>query len=151
MSFINKLKKKILEASTYSKDKSNTLGEVFTPEWLIKDMCKSLPIECWTDPNKTFLDPCAGKGNMPVIIIQGLMNGLKDIIPDIQERYKHIIEKQLYMCEYQRESAETINKIFNPGNTYKLNLYVGDTLKMPDDFFDLSFEERKIKYPENTI
>jgi type I restriction-modification system DNA methylase subunit len=151
MHLINLLKHKVNEASKYSKDKSNDHGEVFTPEHLIKEMLYSLPKETWSNPNLTFLDPCAGKGNFTVIIIQGLMNGLKDIFPNKLERYRHIIENQIFICEYQRESAETINKIFNIGDRFELNLYIGDTLKMPNDFFDLKFDERKLKYPENCL
>lgn len=151
MNIIKLLKAKIKEHTIYSKEKSNEHGEVFTPEPLIKEMLSSLPDETWSNPNLTFLDPCAGKGNMPIIIIQGLMKGLKTQIPSNYDRYKHIVEKQLFMCEYQRESAQIINDIFNIEGAFNLNLYVGDTLVMPDDFFDLSYEERKIKYPNNCI
>ena len=33
----------------------------------------------------------------------------------------------------------------------KVNLYVGDSLAMPDDFFELSYDERREKYPDNCI
>jgi hypothetical protein len=55
------------------------------------------------------------------------------------------------MAEFQRESAEFINELFKFGNDYKVNLYYGDTLKMPEDFFDLTWEERRIKYSDNCI
>lgn len=151
MNIIKHLKSKIKEHTIYSKDKSDAHGEVFTPESLIIEMCSSLPEETWSNSNIKILDPCSGKGNFPIIIIQGLMKGLKTQIPDAYERYKHIVEKQLYMCEFQKESAQTINDIFNIEGVFKLNLFVGDTLTMPEDFFDLSFEERKIKYPNNCI
>lgn len=151
MKIIKHLKSKINKKSVYSKEKSNKYGEVFSPEPLIKDMLMSLDINIWTDSTKTFIDPCAGFGNFPVIIIQGLMNGLKNEFPDPMERYQHIIENQLYMVEYQKESAEFINDLFSLNGVFKVNLYVGDYLTMPDDFFDLSYEERKKKYPDNTI
>lgn len=151
MNFIQKIKDKVNKESTYSKDKSDVHGEVFTPESLIKEMCKALPKDGWYDSTKTYLDPCAGKGNFPVIIIEKLMFTLQKEFPIKIERYKHIIEKQLYMCEYQRESAQFIYDLLSGNGKYKVNLYVGDSLKLPEDFFDLSYEERKIKYPENTI
>ena len=55
------------------------------------------------------------------------------------------------MAEYQYDSAYFINRVFSFNGKYKVNLYWGDTLKMPDDFFDLTFEERKQKYPENCL
>lgn len=151
MDLVKYLKEEVNKASTYSKDKSNKHGEVFTPSSLIKEMLSSLPEESFTDPSKTFFDPCCGKGNFPVYIIQGLMKGLKPHFPKSKERYKHIIENMLFMSEYQRESAEFVNNLFSLDGEFKVNLYVGDTLKMPDDFFDLSYDERKIKYPEHTI
>lgn len=141
----------VKEASTYSKDKSKKHGEVFTPSSLIKEMLSSLPEEAFTDPTKTFFDPCAGKGNFPVYIIKGLMNGLKEQFPKEKDRYKHIIENMLYMSEFQKESAEFINNLFSLDGEFKINLHVGDTLTMPEDFFDLSYDERKLKYPERCL
>lgn len=151
MDLVKYLRDEVKNAAIYSKDKSNQHGEVFTPSSLIKEMLGSLDEEAFTDPNKTFFDPCAGKGNFPVFIIQGLMKGLESHFPKTKDRYKHIIENMLYMAEYQRESAEFVNNLFSLDGEFKVNLYVGDTLTMPDDFFDLSYEERKIKYPNNTI
>jgi type I restriction-modification system DNA methylase subunit len=151
MKIVKHLKDEVKKASVYSKDKSNKHGEVFTPPKLIREMLSTLPEEAFTDPNKTFLDPCTGKGNFVVYLVQGLMIGLKDQIEKESERYKHIIENQIFMCEYQKESAIFVNDLFGLGGRFNVNLYVGDTLKMPDDFFDLSYSERKIKYPENCI
>lgn len=56
---MNKLIRQIEEASLYSKDKSNKLGEVFTPTELIIEMLSALPKDLWKDKTKTFFDPCA--------------------------------------------------------------------------------------------
>ena len=148
---LNKISNFILENSTYSKEKSNDLGEVFTPPELINEMLDQLPRDVWEDKNKTWFDPCAGKGNFPIQILKRLFVHLQEHIPNEEERIKHIIENQLYMAEYQEESAYFINRVFSFNGKYKTNLYWGDTLKMPDDFFDLTYEERKEKYPENCI
>ena len=151
MKLIKYLKEEIKNASTYSKDKSNKYGEVFTPPSLIKEMLSSLPYEAFMDPSKTFFDPCVGYGNFPVFIIQALMKGLEEHFPKERDRYKHIIENMIYMAEYQKESAQFIYDLFSLDGEFKVNLYVGDTLSMPEDFFDLSYEERKEKYPDNCI
>jgi type I restriction-modification system DNA methylase subunit len=151
MDLIKYFKEEIKRVSTYNKNKSNQHGEVFTPSFLIKEMLSSLPEDAFTDPTKSFLDPCCGKGNFPVFIIQGLMKGLQSHFPKEKQRYKHIIENMIYMCEYQKESAIFVNNLFSLDGEFKVNLYVGDTLQMPEDFFDLSYEERKIKYPDNCI
>ena len=126
-------------------------GEVFTSPELINQMLDLYPREIWEDKDKTWFDPCAGKGNFPILIIKRLFIHLQEHIPDEQERLKHIIEKQLYMAEYQRESADFIDLILSFGGRYKVNLYVGDTLNMPDDFFDLTWEERQKKYPDYVV
>ena len=148
---ISQIQLHIDKRSTYSKEKSNKLGEVFTPNVLIKEMLGKLPREIWENKTKTFFDPCAGKGNFPIFIVTNLFTGLQEHIIDEKERLRHIIEKQLFMAEYQRESCEFIAKAFTFGLEFKVNLYYGNTLKMPDDFFDLSWEERRVKYPDNCI
>ena len=146
---ISKVSKLITDKSSYSKDKSDKHGEVFTPNELIYEIISKLPRDIWEDPSKTFLDPCSGKGNFPIYIVKKLFIHLQEHIVDEEERLKHIVEKQLFMAEFQRESAEFIATTFTFGKGYKVNLYVGDTLQMPEDFFDLSWEERRKKYPEN--
>lgn len=148
---LNKISNRIQQESTYSQTKSNELGEVFTPPELINEMLNQLPREIWEDKDKTWFDPCAGKGNFPILIIKRLFVHLQEHIVDEEERLKHIIENQLYLAEYQRESAEFIDLILSFGGRYKVNLYVGDTLSMPEDFFDLSWEERLRKYPEYVV
>ena len=148
---ITKVSKLISDKSSYSKEKSDKHGEVFTPNELIYEMISKLPREIWEDKTKTFFDPCAGKGNFPIYIIKKLFIHLQEHIVDEEERLKHIVENQLYMAEYQRESAEFIATAFTFGKGYKVNLYVGDTLEMPEDFFDLSWKERRDKYPTNVV
>jgi type I restriction-modification system DNA methylase subunit len=148
---IAKVSKLVTEKSSYSKDKSNKHGEVFTPNELIYEMISKLPRDIWEDPSKTFLDPCSGKGNFPIYIVKKLFVHLQEHIVDEEERLKHIVEKQLFMAEFQRESAEFIATAFTFGKGYKVNLYVGDTLQMPEDFFDLSWEERREKYPDKVV
>ena len=148
---LNKISNRIQRESIYSKTKSIKFGEVFTTPEFINQMLNNIPREAWEDKNKTWFDPCAGKGNFPILIVKRLFVHLQEHIIDEEERLKHIIENQLYMAEYQRESAEFTDLILSFGGKYKVNMYVGDTLNMPDDFFDLSWEERRKKYPNNCI
>lgn len=148
---IKALSDKISETSTYSKDKSDKHGEVFTPPALINEILDQLPPDIWQDKNKTWFDPAAGKGNFHVQVLIRLFENLKNEIPDEEERLKNIIERQLYFAEYQPESAGFINREFSFNGKYKVNLYSGNTLEIPSDFFDLSWEERQLRYPENTL
>lgn len=148
---LNKISNRIQQESTYSKGKSDELGEVFTPPELINEMLNQLPRDIWEDKDKTWFDPAVGKGNFPIIILKRLFVHLQEHIIDDEERLKHIIENQLYMAEYQKESAEFTDLVLSFGGRYKVNMYVGDTLSMPEDFFDLSWEERQKKYPQYVV
>ena len=148
---LNKISNRIQQESTYSKGKSDELGEVFTPPELINEMLNQLPRDIWEDKDKTWFDPAVGKGNFPIIILKRLFIHLQEHIIDDEERLKYIIENQLYMAEYQKESAEFTDLVLSFGGRYKVNMYVGDTLSMPEDFFDLSWEERQKKYPQYVV
>lgn len=148
---LDNIKDQIAKASTYSKSKSDAHGEVFTPFDLIAEMVKKIPLTTLTDPSKTYFDPCAGKGNYPIILVKALMKTLAKAIPDEADRLKHIIENQLFMGEYQDTSANFIAYYFQMSVGLKVNLYVGDTLQMPEDFFELSYDERREKYPDNCV
>lgn len=150
MDVIDKVRKAIEEASVYSKEKSGDFGEVFTPYELIEDMLDTLNSSVWSDKTKTFFDPCAGKGNFPICIIGRLFNGLAEEIPDEEERLKHIVEKQIFMAEYQKGSADFLREQFTFGiEGLRPNLYHGDTLEMPDTWFDKPLEEREKILNEN--
>jgi hypothetical protein len=51
-------------------------GEVFTPCPLVQEILNNLPVEVFTDPNKTFLDPSCGDGQfLGEILIRKIENG----------------------------------------------------------------------------
>jgi site-specific DNA-methyltransferase (adenine-specific) len=116
-----------------------TFGEVFTPiefinDKMLKDIkdywMKKTNTNIWEDETLTFYDPASGMGNYPIAIYYKLMEGLKIKIPNENERKKHIIEKQLYMGELNKKNCFVLKQIFNINNTYKLNLYEGNTLNI---------------------
>ena len=143
MVVVNKLVDVISKASNFSRDKASSHGEVFTPFDLIAMMVKKIPLSTLTDPSKTYFDPCAGKGNYPIILVKVLMKTLANAIPNEDERLKHIIENQIFMAEYQKESADFIAYHFQFDRGLKVNLFHGDTLEMPDDWFQRPWEERE--------
>jgi type I restriction-modification system DNA methylase subunit len=143
MEIIKRAIDRIREASSYSKDNSDQFGEVFTPFELIDEMLDRLPQEVWSDKNKTFFDPCAGKGNFPIKVVERLFRGLSESIPDEQARLKHIVERQLFMGEYQAVSVSFIRELFKFDSNLKVNIYHGDTLIMPENYFDMSWSKRE--------
>lgn len=70
--------------------------EVFTPPEVANAMLDMLPQELFRDPNTTFLDPATKSGVFLREIAKRLLDGLKDVIPDLQKRVDHIFQKQLY-------------------------------------------------------
>lgn len=44
-------------------------NEVFTPFEIIERMCEMVPEESWADPEKTFLEPTFGNGNIVLYIL----------------------------------------------------------------------------------
>lgn len=70
--------------------------EVFTPPEIANQMLDLLPDELWHDSSATFLDPACKSGVFLREIAKRLIEGLKDEIPDLQERVDHIFKHQLY-------------------------------------------------------
>ena len=70
--------------------------EVFTPPSVANAMLDLLPQEIFSNPDAKFLDPACKSGVFLREIAKRLLNGLKDKIPDLQERIDHIFKTQLY-------------------------------------------------------
>lgn len=112
-------------------------GEVFTPMNIINEMLDKLDENyklkhknsIFTEMNFKWLDPANGMGNFPIVIYFRLMEGLKKKIPDDMKRKKHILEKMIYMAEFNKKNIFITQQIFD-SNKYKLNLYHGDSLKL---------------------
>jgi site-specific DNA-methyltransferase (adenine-specific) len=79
--------------------------EVFTPPELANRMLDMIAqswavrnggANIWADKSITFLDPCTKSGVFLREITSRLTDGLKDTIPDLQERVNHILTKQVF-------------------------------------------------------
>jgi site-specific DNA-methyltransferase (adenine-specific) len=70
--------------------------EVFTPPKIVNEVLDTLPQELFTNPNTKFLDPCCKSGVFLREIAKRLIDGLKDEIPNLDERVNHIFKNQLY-------------------------------------------------------
>lgn len=74
-------------------------NQIFTPKWVVKLMVDSLEKEnpnLFTDKDKTFADLYVKSGLYLTEIVKRLYAGLEDVIPDKDERLKHIFEHQVY-------------------------------------------------------
>ena len=117
-------------------------GEVMTPLTLVDEMLNKLPSEVWSNKDLKWLDPCNGVGTFPSLIVKKLMIGLKDVIVDDCERYRHIIENMIYVCEIQAKNMFLFHCAFDREDDHELNTYFGSFL---DKDFDehISFEDLK--------
>jgi hypothetical protein len=113
-------------------------GEVFTPISFINLMLDDLKAYYKEKYNKNIFedetlkwgDITAGMGTFSIAIYYKLIDGLKEKIKDEKNRKKHILEKMLFMAEYNKKNCFVIKQIFNINNEYTLNLYEGDSLQL---------------------
>ena len=103
-------------------------GEVLTPISLVNEILDGLPSSVWVNPDLRWLDPANGRGVFPAVVLQRLMLGLKQWQPDEEDRYKHIIEKMIHVCELQPENMAKYVGIFDPQGKYKFNTFIGSFL-----------------------
>ena len=52
-----------------SKQRVKDFAEVYTPEFIVKDMCDLIPVEIWDNIESTFFEPACGNGNFLVEIL----------------------------------------------------------------------------------
>ena len=103
-------------------------GEVMTPLTLVEEMLDKLPTDVWSNPTLKWLDPCNGVGTFPSIIVKRLMVGLDKVIEHPCERYRHIIENMIYVCEIQAKNMFLFHTSFDREDDYELNTYFGSFL-----------------------
>lgn len=103
-------------------------GEVMTPQSLVNDMLDTLPKDVWSNPNLRWLDPCSGCGIFACIIVERLMEGLKEFESNDELRYQHIVENMLYVGELQAKNMFLFMCAFDPEDKYALNVYNGSFL-----------------------
>ena len=118
---------------------SKSTQEFFTPYEIVKKMADKIPVEDWSNPNKTFLEPCFGNGQFVLYIIY------KRILSGIDWR---TTLSTLYGVELMQDNvAETKERIF--GLLDKLNIQydkseaqsILDANLICSDFFEWNFEE----------
>jgi site-specific DNA-methyltransferase (adenine-specific) len=70
--------------------------EVFTPPEIANNVLDLLPSKIWSDKSATFLDPGTKTGIFLREVIKRLDVGLKLVIPDKEDRIRHILKNQIF-------------------------------------------------------
>ena len=81
---------------------------IFTPIWVAERCLDTLPKEVWSNPNLKFLNPFSKTGVFEYIIYIRLMEGLKEVYPDVRERRAHILTDQLFSIAIDDRSFDHI-------------------------------------------
>lgn len=121
---------------TKSKERIKKLGEVFTPEWVVKDMCDMVADNADCDPfdlKHTFIEPSFGNGQFVVEILARKMAKCK-----CESDYIQAI-KTIYGIEFMQDNVdECIERCLKlldgkagpkAERLLRLQLQQGDTLK----------------------
>ncbi len=124
-----------------SKKRSDELGEVFTPQWLVDEMLDELPQEVFTNPEKTFIDPACGDGNFLVRILERKIQNGSTPLQALQTTYGiDIMPDNIEQC---RQRLLRTAMSLNGGKWEKSwkepligNIRFGNTLERPlEDIF----------------
>ena len=84
--------------------------EVFTPRKICEEMLNSLPDEVWHNPDLKWLNPCTKNGIFEREIALRLDKGLTEVIPDQEERRKHILQKMIYSIGLTKFTAHVARR-----------------------------------------
>jgi hypothetical protein len=99
----NKKNKKTTQTLTTvtnrSKSRVRQTAEVFTCDELADRLVSQMDVSIFTDPTKKILEPSAGNGQLVLAILRRMKAlGRSD--------WTHILENQLYICEYMKDNVE---------------------------------------------
>ena len=73
-----------------SKKRVKDFAEVYTPQFIVKDMCDLIPSDIWENIESTFLEPACGTGNFLV----------------------EIYARKLERCQNEKDGLKALNSIY---------------------------------------
>ncbi len=125
-----------------SRKRVEDFAEVYTPSWLVKDMCDLIPQEIWNDINKTFLEPACGNGNFLAEILSRKFklcdtyrDGLRALrsITGIDIQADNVEEtKERLLNMYKDKFADGISEA---RDTLDKQIICGDSLKIQEQWY----------------
>ena len=95
-----------------SQENKQLYGEIFTPFSLIDIMFDMMDKADFSDPSKTYLDAGAGSGFFSMCLYWRLMDGLRDVMPEEEQRSSHILDNMIFMSEIREENVTKLRNMF---------------------------------------
>lgn len=122
---------------TRSKERITKNGEVFTPKALVEKMMDKIPVEKWSDPEATFLEPTFGSGNMLICMLERRIASGVEPIQAIKTLYGvELMQDNVDLCKDRIREVLRANKV-------KIDKKVNDIIDhnfVCSDFFKWDFE-----------
>ena len=82
-----------------SRERVKKYAEVFTPDFIVKQMCDLLPPEIWQNIDSTFLEPCCGKG----AFIKEILARKLGLCKTVDEGFRAV--KSIYAIDIQADNV----------------------------------------------
>lgn len=114
-------------------------GEVFTDSYIVENILDMVNPEDWANPSITMLEPSCGDGNFVIAIITRFMKGLENVIPDEEERFKNIIENQVYAIDIMLDNVLATRKRISETFGYDIYKYDNKIVHADSLAYDWSF------------
>lgn len=121
-----------------SNERVKKYGEVFTPEWVVKQMCNNLPTEAW-EIDSTILEPACGTGNFLVEIFARKLKNCQtpeDGIRALQSIYgidiqpDNVFESRKRLADMFLERFGLVPETLKAADIISHNIICGDFLKL---------------------
>ena len=109
---INKEYRKFISPSLNLSPHKSKFGIVYTPNNLVKQMLNIIPKNLLQNQSLKWLDVGAGTGNFSQELFDLLNENLKQLIPDNDKRYNHILDNMLFMIEIYEPHIEILREKF---------------------------------------
>lgn len=122
---------------TRSKERITKNGEVFTPKALVEKMMDKIPVEKWSDPDATFLEPTFGSGNMLICMLERRIASGIEPMQAVKTLYGvELMQDNVDLCKDRIREVLRANKV-------KITKQVNDIIDhnfVCSDFFKWDFE-----------
>lgn len=142
-----------------SKTRVKEFAEVFTPNFIVRDMCDLIPAEIWENIESTFLEPSCGNGNFIVEILKRKYSrcktpkdGLKALasVVGIDIQADNCDECRERLLKQYIEHFPTANNIVIT-TAYKIlqnNIICGDSLKIMKSWEEQTENYKQISFDD---